>query len=121
MLPDFPEGKKRFRELFDERWRQRVMGTGVPSLSKPTIFFEGNRWRVEREDRSSSDDGFERLSSTMEFLADELDTIASEGIMERWDKVSSEMQEGMTRQLLKALDEACEATGNTLRAPNIIA
>jgi hypothetical protein len=117
MLPDFPKEKDLIGKFWNEylaHKHREYLGffATIPSFS----IHEGNRWKIERDDGSESEQEFEELSSNFMIDLSEVPELTPEKIMEKINTVAEDTAKKMSQSIFRELEEATEKVGNVVNA-----
>lgn len=117
MIPDFPNEKQELAKVWTQYLNNRIgVLTGTLDLAQSYRHYEGNKWRLTREDKTVDDSNYLQISSIFSVSLDEVPNLTAEKIKEKLDKVADEMAGQMMQNMISKIAQAADSVGNSINA-----
>jgi len=117
MLPDFPKEKALLQKFWNEYLAHKHRELlGILSTIPSFAIHEGNRWKIEREDGTESEQKYQEMSSGFTISLDEVPDLTPEKIRAKLDAVAEDGARQMSQSIFKEIEEATRQVGNTVDA-----
>ena len=117
MLPDFPKVKEKLNIMIDFYLKQaKLSHLGPLANIRETIYFEGSKTVINRDDGSVSEIESEEFSVMLKFEMDEIETMTHEKVLEKIDNLAKEMAEKQAKFFYERIGEFAEEVGNVVSA-----
>ena len=116
MLPDFPTVKKKIRDDFNKKIREKI--DNAPFISQIGIkrVYEGNILTSSSMEGYTESGEYKRISSGFSVSPDEIIEKGAKAFFSQIDKISEELIKQQSQVIFKKMDEVTERTGNIVNA-----
>ena len=117
MLPDYLKTKEKLKIMIDYELKQaKLLHLGPLANIRETIYFEGNKTVINRDDGSVSEIESEEFSVMLKFEMNEVETMTHEKVLEKIDQMAKELAEKQAKFFYKKIDEYAQEAGNVVSA-----
>ncbi len=117
MLPDFPRQKaKLLKHLNTYLIRKQQEYLGVFNKIPSYTHHEGDRWSIEKEDGTVSEQMYQEVEAGFSIRRDETPNLTPERVMEELDKVAQEMAKQQVQGIVKKINQAVDESGRSIDA-----
>ena len=115
MLPDFLKVKEKLEIMIDYELKQaKLLHLGPLANIRETIYFEGNKTVINRDDGSVSETNSEEFSVMLKFDMNEIETMTHEKVLEKIDQMAKKLAEKQAKFFYKKIDEYAQEAGNVV-------
>lgn len=117
MLPDYPEIKEKIANLLSDRLR-RSMAEKLGFLGQipKSIIQEGNRHVLIRDDGTTQETPYQKVSSSISITHDEMHSMETNVLFDKIDSAASELASQQAMMTFKTIDNEVSQAGNSVDA-----
>ena len=117
MLPDFLKTKEKLKIMIDYELKQaKLLHLGPLANIRETIYFEGNKTVINRDDGSVSEIESEEFSVMLKIEMNEVETMTHEKVLEKIHHIAKKLAEKQAKFFYKKIDEYAQEAGNVVSA-----